>query len=158
MEKKRKPGVRQLYSERSRRNLMTFQRVNGGYDPAQVDEYIAALREGYLNMEREYKELETEKTRLAKELEKRPDAAVVGQALIDAQRLAKLVAETAGAQALRIVEQAKNEAARVLWDAKKELDGIEAAKANIEREVRALASIFGGSAVKEVDYENIGTA
>jgi cell division septum initiation protein DivIVA len=123
-----------------------------------VDEYIAALRKGYLNMEQEYKALEAEKTRLAEELEKRPDAAV-GQALIDAEAAAKQITERARGQAAGIVEQAKTEAARVLWDAKKELDGIEAAKANIERQVRALVQIFSRPAVREVrDYEDVGTA
>jgi cell division septum initiation protein DivIVA len=139
---------------------MTFQKVNQGYDPEQVDEYIAALRDGYVNMEREYKALEAEKERLEEALKKRPDAEAVGQVLLDAREVARRVEEKAKAQAEGIVSQAKNEAARVLWDAKKELDGFIAARSAIERQVRELASVLdraGGNGEVRA-YEITGTA
>jgi cell division septum initiation protein DivIVA len=138
---------------------MTFQKVSQGYDAGQVDEYIEALREGYISMEREYKALEAEKTRLEEALKKRPDAEAVGQVLLDARDLAHQVEEKAKSRAEAIVSQAKNEAARVLWDAKKELDGFTAARAAIERQVRELASVLdrhGGGEVRA--YEITGTA
>jgi cell division septum initiation protein DivIVA len=139
---------------------MTFQKVNQGYDPAQVDEYVAALRDGYVNMEREYKTLEAEKARLEEALKKRPNAEAVGQVLLDAREVARRVEEKAKAQAEGIVSQAKNEAARVLWDAKKELDGFIAARSAIERQVRELASVLdkaGGNGEVRA-YEITGTA
>jgi cell division septum initiation protein DivIVA len=139
---------------------MTFQKVNQGYDPGQVDEYVAALREGYVNMEREYKALEAEKARLEEALKKRPNAEAVGQVLLDAREVARRVEEKAKAQAEGIVSQAKNEAARVLWDAKKELDGFIAARSAIERQVRELASVLdkaGGNGEVRA-YEITGTA
>lgn len=78
---------------------MTFKKKLFGYDPRQADEYIAALREGYAEMEAECAALEAENRRLAELLKAQPDPEDAAGALRE---------EYAGLESARAALEAEN--------------------------------------------------
>ena len=107
---------------------MNFNITESGYDQAQVDAYVARISETYKAMHASHQKLKTQNAELTsdnqalatrcrqQELEiaglksdtETPNAAVIGQGLIDAQKLAE-----------RIVDHAKREADTIVTDAHK---------------------------------------
>jgi cell division septum initiation protein DivIVA len=111
-----------------------------GYDPRQVDEYVATLREGYQDMEREYKALEERSARLEAELAAQPDPAAISRALVDAQSVAKQITDRAQAQAEETLRQATAEAEKLVRNARMETERLATAKETIVRQLRGLVS------------------
>jgi site-specific recombinase XerD len=70
-----------------------------GYDPKQVDRYVGELRREYISLTEQYSALETEKQRLEETLKAQPDPSAVSRAIVDAQTVAKQVADKARAEA-----------------------------------------------------------
>jgi cell division septum initiation protein DivIVA len=153
-----------------------------GYDPKQVDEYVSMLRDGYMEMERGYKELEAEKVRLEQDLEaerlrleqklesekirmerelafertraaelvkKQSDTEAIARALIDAESVAKQITEHARLRADETLLLAKNEAARLLGEAKREMAQIEIGKRALEQQLRTMMAVFENSRSEE---------
>jgi cell division initiation protein len=145
---------------------LTFKKAMRGYDPKQVDEYIGMLREGYLEMERGYKELEGEKAQLEQELEKereqvtelmkyQQDAAAIAHALIDAESMAKQIVDHARLKADETLLLAKNESTRLLGEAKREMAQLEMGKRNIEQQLRALVAAFEGGVLRREERASL---
>jgi cell division septum initiation protein DivIVA len=121
---------------------MVFKKAICGYDSKQVDDYIGMLRNGYMDIEQEYKKLEAENAQLAEMLKSQPDSEVIARALIAAESTAKQITDQARAKGNDIVRLAKTEAARAIENAKKEIDHVIATKNAIELQLRGLMTFF----------------
>ena len=121
-----------------------------GYDMDEVDEFLERVADEMLTLIQENKQLRERIEGLKRDLSAyREQERSFQKAIISAQQIADEMKEKSGAEARRIVEEAKEEAAALLQQAHDEvaaverrLDELRAQKSEIKEELRAMLTAY----------------